>query len=95
MYKMAIEKKEQSETKIVILRSIQFLKRNGRRPFPNSDDPAESQLATEYENKCINRLGSNEISILNGMFNNKKNFQKTYEAYLRNIRRQEGQEPLD
>ena len=95
IYESAIEKKEHSETKIAILKSIQFLKKNGRRPFSSSDDPVESQIATEYEEKCLNKLGNSEISILNSMFNNRKNFRKTYEAYLKNIRRREGKEPSD
>ena len=81
-----MEKKKQKETKIVILRCVEFLQKYGRRPLPNSNNQDESQLAIEYENKCIKKLENGEIAILNNMFNNRKNFQKTCDEYIKNIK---------
>ena len=86
MYKLALERKKQNETKIVILRCVEFLQKYGRRPLPNSNNQDESQLAIEYENKCIKKLENGEIAILNNMFNNRKNFQKTCDEYIKNIK---------
>lgn len=86
MYKLAFERKRQNETKIVILRCVEFLQKYGRRPLPNSNNQDESQLAIEYENKCIKELGNAEIAMLNNMFNNRKNFQKTCDEYIKNIK---------
>lgn len=86
MYKLALERRKQNETKMVILRCVEFLQKYGRRPLPNSNNQDECQLAMEYESKCIKELGNAEIAMLNNMFNNRKNFQKTCDEYIKNIK---------
>ena len=95
IYKLAMERKEQGEIKTIILNSIRFLQEHGRKPLINSEDIDERTLAAKYQNKCIGQLGNNDIAILNRLFNNKKNFQKTCDAFIRNIKKQEGFEPDD
>lgn len=89
MYKIAKEEQEQNEVKSMILKCIEFLQTYGRRPLPNSDDDGERKLANEYEKKCINKLSNSDITILNRIFNNKNNFQKTCDEYIKNIKAKE------
>lgn len=86
IYELVLEREKQNETKLVILQSVKFLKQNGRRPFVNSSNEYESQLAIEYENKCIKELTNGEISILNKIFNTKGNFKASCDEYIKNIK---------
>lgn len=79
----------------MILRCVEFLQKYGRRPLPNSNNQDEAYLASEYENRCIKELGNSEITILNNMFNNRKNFQKTCDEYIKNIKLKQEREFLD
>ena len=86
VYKLTLERLKQNETKKVILENTEFFKLHERRALPNSSNQEEKKLAIEYQKKCIERLGSNELAILNNIFNNKKNFRKTCEQYVKNIK---------
>lgn len=86
VYKLTLERLKQNETKKVILENTEFFKLHQRRALPNSSNPEEKELAIKYQKKCIERLGNNELTILNNIFNNKKNFRKTCEQYVKNIK---------
>lgn len=86
VYKLTLERLKQNETKKVILENTEFFKLHQRRALSNSSNPEEKELAIKYQKKCIERLGNNELTILNNIFNNKKNFRKTCEQYVKNIK---------
>ena len=86
IYKLSAEKLEQNEIKRVILENTEFFKVHERKALSNSSDLDEKKIAIEYEEKCIEKLGNREITILNDIFNNKKNFRKTCEQYVKNIK---------
>ena len=70
----------------MILENTEFFKVHERKALSNSSDLDEKKMAIEYEEKCIEKLGNREITILNDIFNNKKNFRKTCEQYVKNIK---------
>ena len=95
LYRLALEKKKQNEIKTIILGCVEFLQKNGRRPLPNSDDQEERRLAIDYEEKCIENLNNYEIKLLNSLLNHRKNFQKTCDAFIRNIQAKQGRDVTD
>lgn len=85
IYGVILEDFKESDTKLAILRNIEFFNKHGHRALKNSQDEEERIIATEYEKKCIDNMGQDKIAILNRIFNRKKNIHKTCEAYINNI----------
>jgi len=75
---------KQSDIKRVILETMEFLKNKGRRPFKNSSDDNEKDLATEYEKICTSFLKESDIAILNKVLNSKQNLRKSIQEYAKN-----------
>ena len=92
IYKLTTKKLENNEIKRIILENTRFFKQHDRKPLSNSSDLEEKKLAIEYQEKCVNGLGNNEITILNNIFNNRKNLRKTCEQYVRNLKKINGEE---
>jgi len=86
IYEIVIETFKEKQIKLIILKNIEFLNKNGRRPLKNSNDEEEIKLATEYQEKCIPNLGEEKINVLNRIFNSKKNLRKTCTEYINNIK---------
>lgn len=83
---IAIERFRQNDTKLVILRCLEFWLKNGRRPLKNSKNEEEVALAEEYEKKCISSLAPEYIQSLNKIFNSRRSLQKTCQQFIDNIK---------
>ena len=84
MFNIIIEKYNESNIKLVILKNIEFFNKNGHRALKNSQDEEERNIAIEYEEKCIEGMSKDKLDMLNRIFNNKKSLQRTCQAYIQN-----------
>lgn len=93
MYRVIMDKFRESDIKLAILKNVEFFNKHGRRALKNSQDKEERAIAIDYERKCISNMGQDReiISILNKLFNGKKNLQRTCDAYIKNIKAMQGE----
>ena len=93
MYSIIVERFRESDIKLAILKNVEFFSKHGRRALKNSQDEEERAIAIDYERKCISNMGQDRemISILNKLFNSKKNLQRTCDAYIKNIKAIQGE----
>jgi len=81
---------KEADIKRVILATMEFVKKEGRKPLLNSGDDSEKKLSQEYDKICIGLLKETDLAILNRFLNSKQFLRKTIEEYYKN--KEEGRE---
>ena len=79
------ENLEEIKSRMIVLRAINFLNKNHRRPLPSSPDEQEARLANDMLTVVRKHYSKTEFDIINNFFNRRRFLDNTSMAHVRNI----------
>lgn len=89
LYTIIMKNYNEASNKQIILKCIDFMNKNSRRPLINSLDEKEKKLAFEFQNYCMKTLSAEQLDDVNKLFNAKTNLRNTCMNYIKNIKAKE------
>lgn len=85
LLKVISDSYSECETKLALLKYLEFFNRNNHRPLKNSKNEEERKIAELYEEKCLTVLSDNKIQMVNKIFNSKNSIRNTVNSYINNL----------